>query len=540
MGGVRPRQSRLIEELGRDGPVDRWRAVRDEIHDEVLEQGYDGELGSFVQSYGVAPARREPAHDPARRLPAAGRSARPRHRSRRSSGSSSSTASCSAITPTIRERAERRRPAARRGRVLPCSFWLVDTSSCRASSTRRGEMFERLLALRNDLGLLSEEYDPKLRRLVGNFPQAFSHLGARRHRVEARARAQRRRLAPSPSTSETCFNGTCPSQRFSRRFLQPPSGRTCLGTVPGRVSKGHVRRGGSVGSAVAEVVRARQRRADVALRDPARERAEGLELADEDVPVAPDPLEAAAHEQERLAAHDRAVALVDLRRTIRFTWPSSSSSSMKTIPFAVDGRWRAIARPAKATRLRCGASCSSSLESVPGGRCGRRSVERVRADGEARVRGSRRASAPRRSARGSVGVAAVGSSGSASCFASPRVPGSAARKTSPSSQSRSRRRGPKRRRRRPGRAPPARRARDGARRARSATSANGPFASRSATSASASSSPTDCTYASPIRTATSVPRGSPATQPRRAQVDVGRAAPPPRAAGRRGRGVAGG
>ena len=59
---------------------------------------------------------------------------------------------------------------------------------------------------------------------------------------------------------------------------------------------------------------------------------------------------------------------------MRFTWPSSSSRSMKTIPFAVDGRWRATVIPAKATCLPWRASWSSSLESVPSGRCGRRSA----------------------------------------------------------------------------------------------------------------------------------------------------------------------
>ena len=67
------------------------------------------------------------------------------------------------------------RAAAGRGRVPPCTFWYADTWPCRGDA-RRHAIFERLLGLRNDVGLITEEYDPG-RRAVGNFPQAFSHIG---------------------------------------------------------------------------------------------------------------------------------------------------------------------------------------------------------------------------------------------------------------------------------------------------------------------------------------------------------------------------
>ena len=63
------------------------------------------------------------------------------------------------------------------GAFFLCSFWFVDNLVLLGELDEASEMFERLLALRNDLGLLSEEYDPDLERLVGNFPQAFSHIG---------------------------------------------------------------------------------------------------------------------------------------------------------------------------------------------------------------------------------------------------------------------------------------------------------------------------------------------------------------------------
>ena len=79
---------------------------------------------------------------------------------------------CSAIYGTqCRRLAPRRRP------FLPCSLWLVDALALTGRSGEAQQLFERLLGIRNDLGLVSEEYDPAQRRLLGNFPQAFTHVG---------------------------------------------------------------------------------------------------------------------------------------------------------------------------------------------------------------------------------------------------------------------------------------------------------------------------------------------------------------------------
>jgi GH15 family glucan-1,4-alpha-glucosidase len=166
---------RLIDELGREGPTERWRAVRDEIHAEVLERGYDEELGSFVQSYDSKRVDASlltiplfgflPPDDPRvrgtleavrRELLVDGFVRRYRH--------DEETAAVDGLPPG-------------EGAFFLCSFWFVDNLVLLGELDEAQELFERLLTLRNDLGLLAEEYDPELGRLVGNFPQAFSHIG---------------------------------------------------------------------------------------------------------------------------------------------------------------------------------------------------------------------------------------------------------------------------------------------------------------------------------------------------------------------------
>jgi len=166
---------RLIEEIGWSGPGERWRQVRDEIRAEVLEQGFDEELGSFVQSYGSKKVDASlltiplygfiPPDDPRvrgtldavrRELFVDGFVQRYRH--------DDGAESVDGLPPG-------------EGAFFLCSFWFVDNLILLGELDEAREMFERLLSLRNDLGLLAEEYDPKLGRLVGNFPQAFSHIG---------------------------------------------------------------------------------------------------------------------------------------------------------------------------------------------------------------------------------------------------------------------------------------------------------------------------------------------------------------------------
>jgi GH15 family glucan-1,4-alpha-glucosidase len=161
-----------VEQFGLPGPVDRWRRVRAEIHDEVCREGFNVELNAFTQAYGSDDLDAStllipllgflPADDP--RV----------------------VGTIEAIQRDLTRDGfvERYRPQQHvdglpggEGVFLPCSFWLVDALLMLERVDEARTLFERLLAVSNDLGLLSEEYDPVEKRLLGNFPQAFTHVG---------------------------------------------------------------------------------------------------------------------------------------------------------------------------------------------------------------------------------------------------------------------------------------------------------------------------------------------------------------------------
>ena len=158
--------------FGLQGPVAHWEKVRDQIHAEVCARGYDAQRGTFTRSYGDAGGRRVLAAHPAGGFlpPDDPRVA----------------GTVRAVERDLLERRVRHAiPDARstrdglppgEGVFLPCSFWLADVYVQLGRREEASRLFERLLALRNDVGLLSEEYDPQSGRLLGNFPQAFSHL----------------------------------------------------------------------------------------------------------------------------------------------------------------------------------------------------------------------------------------------------------------------------------------------------------------------------------------------------------------------------
>ncbi len=168
------RAIKSIEEFGYDGPLDRWRALRDEIHAEVLAKGFDRKRNTFVQSYGSSELDAAtllipivgflPKDDPR----VAGTIAAVERELLRD-GFVMRYSQTDRKGPDTLPQGE--------GAFLACSFWLVDNYTLVNRRDDAIELYERLLAVANDVGLLAEEYDPKARRLVGNFPQAFSHVG---------------------------------------------------------------------------------------------------------------------------------------------------------------------------------------------------------------------------------------------------------------------------------------------------------------------------------------------------------------------------
>jgi GH15 family glucan-1,4-alpha-glucosidase len=166
------RAVRAIEEQGLEGPVDRWRHIRDEIHTEVCRRGYDAKLASFTQSYDSQELDASllliplvgflPASDPrvAETIDAIQRTL---------------MRDGLVLRYLTHENAADALPPGE-GVFLPCSFWLVDCLELLGRHDEAHALFERLLGLTNDVGLIAEEYDPTAKRLLGNFPQAFTHL----------------------------------------------------------------------------------------------------------------------------------------------------------------------------------------------------------------------------------------------------------------------------------------------------------------------------------------------------------------------------
>jgi GH15 family glucan-1,4-alpha-glucosidase len=165
------RSVKAVERYGLEGPADRWRQVRDEIHAQVLTDGYDAERNTFTQYYGSTGLDASllmiplvgflPADDPR-------------------------------VVGTVRAIEEellwngfvlRYRTTEDvdglpqgEGAFVACTFWLADNYELQGRHAEAEQLFQRLLAVRNDVGLLAEEYDPVRQRQLGNFPQAFSHV----------------------------------------------------------------------------------------------------------------------------------------------------------------------------------------------------------------------------------------------------------------------------------------------------------------------------------------------------------------------------
>jgi GH15 family glucan-1,4-alpha-glucosidase len=193
------RAIKSAETCGLDGPLDRWKQLRQEIHDDVCQHGFDNELGSFVQAYGskeldasllLLPAVGFlPPDDP------------------RMHGTIAAIERVLLVDGFVRRydttATEDGLPPGE-GVFLACSFWLVDAYVLLGRLDDAKTLFQRLIALVNDVGLLSEEYDPSARQMLGNFPQAFSHIAlinSASNLTRAQKPVEQRAHAPAQATA---------------------------------------------------------------------------------------------------------------------------------------------------------------------------------------------------------------------------------------------------------------------------------------------------------------------------------------------------
>ena len=160
-----------VERFGLEGPVEHWRAVRDEIHADVMEKGYNAEKKSFTQAYDS-----DVLDACALLIPRVGFLPYDDERVINTVETIRDGLTEDGLVLRYRTDESDDGLSGREGSFLICSFWLVNALWGIGRKSEAEQLFERLLALRNDVGLLSEEYDTRAERLVGNFPQAFTHL----------------------------------------------------------------------------------------------------------------------------------------------------------------------------------------------------------------------------------------------------------------------------------------------------------------------------------------------------------------------------
>ena len=166
------RAIKAVERFGYWGPVERWRGVRDAIHEDVCQNGYDPHLDAFTQYYGSTSIDASllmipvvgflPPSDPRVKGTIAAVERELLHHG--------------FVRRYLQEDASVDGLPPGEGAFLPCTFWLADAYCLLGRTEEATGLFERLLACGNDLGLFSEELDPETGDLLGNFPQAFSHV----------------------------------------------------------------------------------------------------------------------------------------------------------------------------------------------------------------------------------------------------------------------------------------------------------------------------------------------------------------------------
>lgn len=162
---------RAVEAFGLGGPVDRWRRIRAEIHEEVCRRAFNTDLGAFAQAYDS-----DLLDASALLIPQVGFLPPDDARVQATVAAIEQKLLRGGLVLRYDTAATQDGLPPGEGAFLPCSFWLADAYVLIGRAADAQRLFERLVGLCNDVGLLAEEYDSGAQRLVGNFPQAFSHI----------------------------------------------------------------------------------------------------------------------------------------------------------------------------------------------------------------------------------------------------------------------------------------------------------------------------------------------------------------------------
>jgi GH15 family glucan-1,4-alpha-glucosidase len=165
------RAIKATEEFGLDGPVDDWKTQRKEIHDDVCANAFNAKIGAFTQHYGS-----DTLDASTLRIPLVGFLPASDPRVQGTVAAIEKGLMSDGFVMRYNTESSKDGLPPGEGAFLACSFWYVDNLILAGRMSEAEQFFERLCGLCNDVGLLSEEYDPKAKRLVGNFPQALSHI----------------------------------------------------------------------------------------------------------------------------------------------------------------------------------------------------------------------------------------------------------------------------------------------------------------------------------------------------------------------------
>jgi GH15 family glucan-1,4-alpha-glucosidase len=166
------RAVRGVEVHGLDGPADKWRAIRDAIHAEVCEKGWNADVGAFTQFYGAVELDASLLM-----MPLVGFLPPDDERVVRTVETIQDRLTEDGFVLRYENESGVDGLPGREGVFLPCTLWLIGCLRLMGRLDEATAIFRRVTALVNDVGLISEEYDPGHRRLLGNFPQAFTHVG---------------------------------------------------------------------------------------------------------------------------------------------------------------------------------------------------------------------------------------------------------------------------------------------------------------------------------------------------------------------------